>query len=136
MKCADCDTEISQSNPKLCPYCGSRNLVKDSKEETEHLSKNEIILLESKLAILFKDRFVYKGETYPISSMKNASLDEDSLVIKFENGQFKRFMVGSISTDSMLNAYFSNFTIDTGIQEIKAVTQQFVTTINMLITMR
>ena len=103
MKCADCNTEISQSKPKLCPYCGSRNLVQDSKEETGNLSKNEIILLESKTAILYKDRFVYKGETYPISSMKSASLDSGffitpELVIKFANGQFKRFMVGSIST--------------------------------------
>jgi DNA-directed RNA polymerase subunit RPC12/RpoP len=137
MKCADCNTEISQSKPKLCPYCGSRNLVKDSKEEC----KNELILLETKIALLFKDRFVYNGRTYPISSMKSASIDSSflgdaDLIIKFKDGLFKRFRVGTMSGSSQLNALLSNFTIDTSSQEIEAVTQQFVTTINMLISMQ
>ncbi len=42
MKCADCNAEIMQSNPTLCPYCGSRNLVSNeqiSKEEAENLER-------------------------------------------------------------------------------------------------
>jgi uncharacterized Zn-finger protein len=29
MKCADCREEILQKNPKICPYCGSINLISD-----------------------------------------------------------------------------------------------------------
>ena len=139
MKCASCDTEISQSNPKLCPYCGSRNLV--SSEQAESPSSNNMILLESKLAILFKDRFVYKGETYPISSMKSASMDsgffvEPELTIKFENGQFKHFMVGTMSGESQLNSLLTGGMVDTVSSDLRMSTQQWATTINMLITMR
>jgi hypothetical protein len=41
----------------------------------------------------------------------------------------------SLSGSSALNAWLSDFTIDTYSQEIKALTQQFVTTINMLIAL-
>jgi len=35
MKCADCKAEIMQSNPTLCPYCGSRNLVSNEEVMTD-----------------------------------------------------------------------------------------------------
>lgn len=98
---------------------------------------SEVVILESRNAKLFKDRFIYKDkETYSIDDIKKASLDNGgffslpALVIEFKNGETKYFVVGSVSTSSMVNGLFM---IDTGSQEIKAAAQQYATAINMLI---
>jgi uncharacterized Zn-finger protein len=44
MKCAVCHVEIMQSDPELCPYCGSRELVPS--EQTSKLSIEEADKLE------------------------------------------------------------------------------------------
>ena len=41
MKCANCNTEIMQTNPTLCPYCGSRNLVSNEQAFTDEVEKLE-----------------------------------------------------------------------------------------------
>ncbi len=109
-----------------------------SKEDLKNEEK-DFAILESRNAKLFKDRFIYKNEIYSISDIKKASLNNGGffslpkLVLYFKNGEIKEFIVGSISTSSMINGLL--FTVDTGSQEIKAAAQQYVTTINMLIAL-
>ena len=33
MRCLDCNQDIIQSNPEMCPYCHSKNLISDEKYE-------------------------------------------------------------------------------------------------------
>jgi hypothetical protein len=103
---------------------------------------SENVILESRNAKLYKDRFIYKNnETYAIGNIKKASVDNGgffslpALEIEFKNGETKYFVVGSISTASMLNGLFSDFMVDTGSQELKAAAQQYAGTINMLIAL-
>lgn len=109
-----------------------------SKEEMKN--EEEFTIIESRNAKLYKDRFIYRNYTYFISDIKKASLDNGGffslpkLVLDFKNDETKEFLVGSISTSSMLNSLV--FTVDTGSQEIKAAAQQYVATINMLIALR
>jgi DNA-directed RNA polymerase subunit RPC12/RpoP len=41
MKCGDCGQEILQANPKMCPYCCSRNLIRDDEasKETQEIER-------------------------------------------------------------------------------------------------
>jgi uncharacterized Zn-finger protein len=44
MKCQNCQKEILQPNPKICPYCGTKILI--SEEESRKLEIEEIEQLE------------------------------------------------------------------------------------------
>lgn len=61
---------------------------------------------------------------------------EPELTIKFENGQFKHFSVGTMSGESQLNSLLTCGRVDTISADLRMSTQQWVTTINMLIAMR
>jgi hypothetical protein len=87
------------------------------------------VILETKRAKLMKDRFIFQGQTYLLSEIKNASLKSGflkltALVLEFNDGKIKEFLlgkkesIGSLSDSSMV-----------------VYTQQWVTTINMLIAM-
>ena len=106
---------------------------------------SDIFLLESKTAKLTKDRFVYgagdRTQTYQISdirraSMRSGSLSLPKLQLEFNDGTAKEFFVGTTSGSSRFSAFMSGGMVDPVSQDQKNSTQQWVTTINMLIAMR
>jgi len=103
---------------------------------------SDIIILETKEAKLYKDRFIYDDQTYPIDSIEKASFNSGGffgsphLIIDFKNGFAREFVVGTVSTASHLNTFFSGFLLDTGSQELTAAAQQWATAINTLIANR
>ena len=100
---------------------------------------SDIVILENKQGSkLFKDRFVHEGQTYLIADMKQASLssgflEPTVLAINFKDGKQKDFRVGTVSNSSVLGDLFHSLLTDNAGQDLKASTQQWVTTINMLI---
>ena len=103
---------------------------------------SEVVILENKKGSkLFKDRFIHEGKTYLISNMKNTVmksgwLQDTCMEITFKDQSKREFNVGSVSTSSSLNALFSGLMVDTMSQDLKTSTQQWVTSINMLIAMQ
>ena len=99
---------------------------------------SEIVILESKRAKLTKDRFVYNGKAYLTSDIRMASLKSGffqptMLVLEFKNGENKEFRMGTSSTPSHLNVLMSGGLTDTVSQDARMATQQWVTTINLLL---
>ena len=117
-----------------------------SKKDLELLNKqetvfNETVILENKQGTkLYKDRLIYKGSSYLISDMKQASaksgfFELPSLSILFKNGEEREFQVGSASSTSMVNQLFSDGTIDFVSGDYKVAAQQWAAAINTLIVM-
>ena len=100
---------------------------------------SENVILENKQGSkLFKDRFVHEGQIYLIADMKQALLscgflEPTVMAITFKNGKQKDFRVGNVSNSSVLNDLFHGFLTGSSGQDLKSSTQQWVTTINMLI---
>ena len=88
---------------------------------------------------LFKELFIYEGKSYPISDMRRASVGSGllwnlaSLVIHFKNGKTIEFSVGSTSSSQMFNPLFDYNNVDYVKRDYKTRTQNWATTINMLI---
>lgn len=105
---------------------------------------SEKIILESKKGKLMKDKFVYDGETYPLSDITNASVKTPfwgapKLILEFKDGKIMEFMVGTLSTSQAANAVSLIATgglVDNVHTELVSSTRQFATTINMLIAMQ
>ena len=96
------------------------------------------LILESKRAKLTKDRFVYNGKAYLTSDIQRASLrsglfQPTMLVLEFKNGENKEFRIGTASTSSHVNVPMTGGLIDTVSRDVRMATQQWVTTINMLL---
>ena len=117
-----------------------------SKKDLELLNKqetvfNKTIILENKQGTkLYKDRLIYKGNSYLISDMKQAStksgfFELPSLSILFKNGDEREFQVGSASSTSMVNQLFSDGTIDFVSGDYKVAAQQWAAAIKTLIVM-
>jgi len=101
----------------------------------------EIVPLESKKGKLMKDKFVFNRQTYLISDMRRASLkigvfQPTTLVLEFKNGESKEFSIGTASTPPHLNVLMTSGLVDTVCQDVRMSTQQWVTTINILIAMK
>jgi hypothetical protein len=97
-----------------------------------------IVLLEGKRAKLMKDRFVYNGKVYLTSDIRTASLKSGffqptMLVLEFKNGKNKEFRIGTASPSSHLNVLTTGGLVDTVSQDARMATQQWVTTINLLL---
>ena len=90
---------------------------------------------------LYEDRLVYEGQTYLIADMKKVVIksnliESGVLLIEFNDGEVGAFNVGTYSTASYLNAFFSGGLINTFGQDEKASTTQWITAANMLINMK
>jgi hypothetical protein len=105
---------------------------------------SDIVLLESDLAKLTKDRLIYgfgkKEQTILISDIKRASLSSGffslpELVLEFKDGTEKEFVVGTASGLSRFTDLMSGMSNQSD-QDMINSTQQWVTTINMLLAMR
>lgn len=108
---------------------------------------NNVILLRTKDGVkLTADKFVYQGITYPISTMKRASLKEgdykspDKLQIDFKGGATKDFFLKpTITFKQVLTQRLTTFSLTpTNVMQQNMVTQilEWVTKINELIKER
>jgi hypothetical protein len=97
-------------------------------------------ILENKKGTLTKSFFNYDGQTYSICDMVKASMTSGfwkapALLIDFKNGAQKEFSVWTIERESHAMLFLTGGVVDSLGKDQKSSTQQWVTTINMLIAM-
>jgi hypothetical protein len=51
MKCSNCQAEILQEEPKVCPYCGSRDLENSPMQESEEIRSEPATSKPSKVTV-------------------------------------------------------------------------------------